>query len=240
MPPHPPKLLEWLASLLIPPACREEVLGDLRERYRNPAHYLVDLISTVPLLILGRMRRNTDAQFFVMQAALIYGSFLTAAWYQDRTLLLDGSGLLRLAIPAGLTFLYLLVRDVFSGGRTLWERTRFFVIEVFVLGLCGFLRLASPAVLYGIFWSLALVSTMRMMFEYGASQSRAAAVPAPVPNQRPQRAEVSRAAKFAQDAAITMLCLAAAAGLIAVMPKMVYVIIVFLAWAAATRFFKFR
>src|SRR5579863_8757863 len=111
----PPKLLETLARLLVPPACREEVLGDLHERYRTPLQYLGDLVSILPFLVLRRILRTTDLQLFLTDALLIYGSFLAAAWYEDR--LADGSGLLHLAIPAGFTLLYLVVSDALVVSR---------------------------------------------------------------------------------------------------------------------------
>src|SRR5579872_6986710 len=104
----PPKWLEILASFLIPPACREEVLGDLHERYRSPIQYLADLVTTLPFLVLSRIRRTTDMQLCLVEALLVCGSFLAAAWYQNRDILFDQSGLVYLVIPAGLTFLYLL------------------------------------------------------------------------------------------------------------------------------------
>lgn len=234
MSPGPPRLLETLARILIPPASREEVLGDLHERYQGPWQYLRDLLSSVPFLILSRIRRTTDMQFLLMQALLVYGSFLTAAWYKDRSVLTNQSGLLQLAIPAGLTFVYLLVRNAFA------PRLRVFAIEILVLGLCGALRLASQSIIYGVFWGLTLVSTLRMLFETGAGRPGSAAVPALALNQRPQRVEMSRTAKLAQDAAVTVLCLAIAAALIVLMPRIVYLVIVLLTWAVGYRFLKPR
>src|SRR5450755_4036035 len=98
----PPKILEDLAKTLIPPACREEVLGDLYERYKSPRQYLGDLLSTLPFVVLSRIRRITDIRLLVMNALLVYGAFLAAAWYVARTLVTAEGGLVRLAIPSGL------------------------------------------------------------------------------------------------------------------------------------------
>ena len=49
MKPGPPKTFEALVAVLVPPACREEVLGDLHERYGSPRQYGLDAASTVPL-----------------------------------------------------------------------------------------------------------------------------------------------------------------------------------------------
>ena len=40
MPSRPSKILEGIVSLFIPPACREEVLGDLHERYAGRVQYI--------------------------------------------------------------------------------------------------------------------------------------------------------------------------------------------------------
>ena len=114
MAPGPPKLLEGLAKILIPPACREEVLGDLYERYKSPAQYLGDLVSTLPFVLLSRIIRTTNIRLLLMDALLVYGSFLAAAWYLARTLVTTEGGLVRLAIPSGLTLVGLLIGDAFT------------------------------------------------------------------------------------------------------------------------------
>ena len=83
MPCGPSKKLEMLAAFLIPPASREEVLGDLHERYKSPGRYLFDAFSTAPFVILSRIRRTTDPQLLLMEALLLYASFLVVAWYMD-------------------------------------------------------------------------------------------------------------------------------------------------------------
>ena len=56
----PPKGIEPAIGLLIPPACREEVLGDLYQRYVGLPQYIFDAMRAVPLVILSRVRRTTD------------------------------------------------------------------------------------------------------------------------------------------------------------------------------------
>ena len=79
----PSKAAEAIVALLLPPACREEVLGDLHERYRSRLQYFTDALSTVPLVILSRIRRTADPQVLLIQAFALYASFLTAAWFKD-------------------------------------------------------------------------------------------------------------------------------------------------------------
>src|SRR5579862_7432622 len=80
MPPGPPKILEWFFGIWIPSACREEVLGDLCEKYSSRLQYIVLSIRTVPCVILSRARRVTEAPVLFMQALLVYGCYLVAAF----------------------------------------------------------------------------------------------------------------------------------------------------------------
>jgi hypothetical protein len=47
---------------------REEVAGDLYERYRSPARYLADLARTLPHVIMSQLRRGTDPVLFLLVA----------------------------------------------------------------------------------------------------------------------------------------------------------------------------
>ena len=112
--PGPPRTLEMLIGLLIPPACREEVLGDLHERYNGRLRYLGDVLSTVPLVILSRIRRTTDFQVLLMEAFVLFLSFWGAARFEDAVFLDDPLGLLRLAIPAATALLGLVLEDAYA------------------------------------------------------------------------------------------------------------------------------
>lgn len=61
---RPPRLLERVIALLIPPAYREHVLGDLHERYTKPWRYIVDSARTAPLVLFSHIRRNTLRMLF--------------------------------------------------------------------------------------------------------------------------------------------------------------------------------
>src|SRR5438132_13532205 len=98
MPSAPPRVMEAVVGFLLPPACREHVLGDLHERYTSRRHYLVDALLAVPLVIASRIRRTTDPDVFLMEALGLYVAFSGAAFLLDRSFL--EHGLLRLAIPA--------------------------------------------------------------------------------------------------------------------------------------------
>ena len=79
---------------------------------------LLDALSTVPLVILSRIRRTADPQVLLIQAFALYASFLTAAWFKDASLLQAQWGLLRLAIPPGMALLGLILEDAYATPRT--------------------------------------------------------------------------------------------------------------------------
>jgi hypothetical protein len=72
MPGEPPRILERIIGLFIPPSRREDVLGDLRERYANLGKYMMEAVRTTPMVIFGAIRRTTDPQLFLMEALLLY------------------------------------------------------------------------------------------------------------------------------------------------------------------------
>jgi hypothetical protein len=53
----PSKWAEAIAGLLLPRERREEILGDLHERYRSPWHYALDALRIVPLVVLSEFYR---------------------------------------------------------------------------------------------------------------------------------------------------------------------------------------
>jgi hypothetical protein len=81
------KTVEMIVAWLVPPACREEVVGDLHECYRSPVQYFVEVIRTVPLVIASRIRRTADPHVLLIQTLSLYLSFLLATWLVDVTFL---------------------------------------------------------------------------------------------------------------------------------------------------------
>jgi len=119
----PPKAIEALVAILLPPACREEVLGDLHERFISPRHYISDAVFTVPCVVASRIRRTTDLQVFAMEAFAVYVSFLCAAWqWAGRAFLGEQRGLVRLAIPTVAALIALVLRRAYAvpGRRSRW------------------------------------------------------------------------------------------------------------------------
>ncbi len=184
----PSRIAEAIVAVFVPPACREEVLGDLHERYRSPRQYILEALCTVPLVILSRIRRTADPQILVIQAFAVYASFLGAAWLKDRTLLSEQWGLLRLAIPPAMTILGLILDDAFAnpGRRSAVSLARgpvlglFFVVVSQETFQASSPDLALPrwVTFYGCAMSLLLASTVRMWFPPVTNQLQGAHAPA--------------------------------------------------------------
>ena len=115
MKPAPPKVIEAVVGLLIPPACREHMLGDLHERYTSLQQYIADAVSAVPCVILSRIRRTTTPQVLLMEAFALYASFLAATWQFDgMPFLYEQRGFLRLAIPTVVALVGLMLGDAYA------------------------------------------------------------------------------------------------------------------------------
>jgi hypothetical protein len=184
----PSKAAEAIVAVFVPPACREEVLGDLYERYSSPGQYGLDALCTVPLVIMSRIRRTADPQVLLMQAFGLYVSYLGAAWFKDAALLRQQWGLLRLAIPAGMALLGLILDDTYAApGR----RSSLSLVRGPVIGLglalvsqgvfwAGNPDLAVPRwiMFYGCAMGLLLSSAVRMLCPPGTDQLQGANAPA--------------------------------------------------------------
>jgi hypothetical protein len=68
----PPPVLERLVWHLLPPVVREEVAGDLWERFRSPLRYVTDAAITLPFLIVSQARRQTNGPLFLLQGFTLF------------------------------------------------------------------------------------------------------------------------------------------------------------------------
>ena len=188
MPSGPSTLAETIVALFVPPAHREEVLGDLHERFKSPSQYARDALSTIPLVIVSRMRRTADPQILLIQAFALYASFLTGASLDDRAILHQPLGLMRLAIPAAMVLLGLILDDVYAhpGRRSPLKLAQGPVIGLGIaLASQAMLQIARPdlalsrfAVLYGCAMSLLLSSAVRIFFPPVTEQLQGVNAPA--------------------------------------------------------------
>jgi hypothetical protein len=110
-------VIEKLIGIFIPPACREEVFGDLRERNEGIQLFIYDALRTIPLVIVSRIRRTTDSVVLLMEAFCCYVSFLAVAMATERTLLASREGLLRLGIPGAIALFVLVIADAYADPR---------------------------------------------------------------------------------------------------------------------------
>ena len=75
---RPPALLDAFVRRLVPPAVREDVVGDLWERYRSPLTFTGQALRALPWLFFAQVRRTAvvpvlGVQFFVLFAC--FGGF---------------------------------------------------------------------------------------------------------------------------------------------------------------------
>jgi hypothetical protein len=184
MKPAPPKFAETTVGFLIPPACREEVLGDLHERYTGLGQYIVDAVRALPLVILSRIRRTTDAQVFLLEALVLYLSFLSAAWYFNFKFLADQWGLLRLAIPAAVALVAVMLADAYThpSTRSPLKAIRGATLAIGVACLSqAVLPVGNPdwavprsTMLGGCYTGLLLILSVRMLFSPPAHRPQSA------------------------------------------------------------------
>jgi hypothetical protein len=184
----PSKTVEAIVAVFPPPACREEVLGDLHERYISPGQYAWEALLTIPLVIISRIRRTADPQVLLMQALVLYLSFLGAARLHDRAFLNEQWGLLRLAIPAGMAILGLILEDAYArlARRSPLKLTRGPVLGIgLALASQGIFRISNPDLalpiwitLYGCAIALLLSSAVRLLFPPASGQLHGVNVPA--------------------------------------------------------------
>src|SRR5687767_5367667 len=110
---RPPALIEGLVRRLIPPACREHVLGDLWERHPSASGFLIDAARTIPFVIASQIRRTWIPPLLGMQAVMAFVFF--GGPLKNR----DGAAPMwvRAAIPAGAAIVGLVLRDVYAVRR---------------------------------------------------------------------------------------------------------------------------
>ncbi|MFC5862503.1 hypothetical protein ACFPT7_09400 [Acidicapsa dinghuensis] len=180
---QPPKIAELFVYWLVPPACREEVLGDMRERYHGPAQYLVEAASTVPSVIYSRIRRTTDAVIALMEAVSIFTAYAMAAWWLNRPMLIREYGFARLAIPSAIFLAAIILADAYSDPRKhsplkpLLGPTIGFALT-YVLELNRGWALPLPILAWGGAFSVLIVSTIRLAFPPLAERPQIASIPA--------------------------------------------------------------
>jgi hypothetical protein len=190
--------LERIFRLLLPPASREHVLGDLHERCKSPRQYLAEAISVLAPVVISRIRRTTDFQVLLMEAFAVYLSFSANAWWLGaKTFLYDHAGFARLSIPTTVTVAGLLFCNAYSDLDKQSSVVRPILQSAVSIAL-AFLGQAvlfdtSPdfavpfgIMLYGSCTGFLLLATLRMLFPpiLGRQAQRALLIRPPV-SQKP-------------------------------------------------------
>lgn len=165
--PEPPKLLERVVLVLTPPARREDVLGDLQERYVSPWQYLGDVGSLLPRIVWSQMRRTTSVQQLLIETGGTCSCFLAAVLWLERE---PGPGPLGALIPAAAMQFAFVIANAYAPAR---EPLRL-SFPATLAALCGLLSqamlaVAQPALgltrwplLFGIGGSLVLLTAFRL------------------------------------------------------------------------------
>ena len=71
---RPPVLIDAVVRALIPPACREHVIGDLWERYRSPWQFVLDAAGTIPFVVASQIRRTSTLAGVIIHAFVLFVS----------------------------------------------------------------------------------------------------------------------------------------------------------------------
>jgi hypothetical protein len=175
-------VIEILVGIFIPPACREEVLGDLRERNEGIQLFIYDALRTVPMVIVSRIRRTTDSVVLLMEAFCCYVSFLAVALAAQPAMIRTEEGLLRLAIPGAIALLVLVFADAYANPRK--KSVLRPILAVALAFAAVFLVHAIHRLLPGMMlavgsgMSLMLLLAMRMLFPPLADRPQQAQGPA--------------------------------------------------------------
>lgn len=161
----PPRFIERLVGILLPPACREEVLGDLCERYQDVVQYCLEALFTVPMVIASRIRRTTDPVVLLMMGAVSYCCFLSSALYISRDFLGRSYGFLRLGIPVVAVLLTLVLSDAYANPVKLRPLRPISGVAL-GFGLTLLLRTFVPPLilLFGAAFGMPLVAALRMLY----------------------------------------------------------------------------
>lgn len=164
------KIFGWL----LPPVCREQVLGDLQERAKSRRQFVKEAVSVLAPVIVSRIRRVTDAQVLLMQTLALYISFVAAAWYSGESSFYQEAGLIRLAIPTTVSIATLLLCAAYANpARQNFWRPVLQAATSIAIGLLGqalvfdtvpLLAVPLPVLLEGGCIAVVLVSTLQMLF----------------------------------------------------------------------------
>jgi hypothetical protein len=139
---RPPALIDRAVRLLIPPASREAVVGDLWERYASPLQYVGEALRILPYLIASQIRRNSNIPLLGIAAFTLFVGFSGFAAGAGAS---DVPRWLRALIPVIAALAGLVLRDAYRGSETRPARRAAFDVATVIVCV-----LMSQAVLAGL------------------------------------------------------------------------------------------
>jgi len=168
----PAKIVAWL----IPPACREEVLGDLSEE--SPG--LRAILSAVLCVILSRVRRTTDPVVLLMEGLALYTAFVVIANWLAPSMMFDPAGLATLAIPPAAMLIGLMLSDAYSDPRRKSPLKPILgvVLSAAVAVAAGDAFLPRAVLMAGTGFGALVILPIRTMFPPPTERAQAARIPA--------------------------------------------------------------
>ena len=95
----PSPWLEAIATRLVPPACREHVLGDLAETSAGNRHYVRNLLSALPSLVGSQIRRRATIAGIIFNAFISIFAFLIPQGFPQAPFFAEAWAVPRLAVP---------------------------------------------------------------------------------------------------------------------------------------------
>jgi hypothetical protein len=190
----PPKIIQ----LLIPPACREEVLGDLREESAG----LGKMLHTAFYVLLSRVRRTSDPVVLLMEALALYTAFVVVAGWTQPVLLFDPAGLLALAIPPAAMLVVLILSDAYSDPKkkSLYKPMQAVILGAVFAAAAGIEFLPRLVLMMGTGFGALLILPIRTIFPPVTERAHAAKIPAMW-----QKLELAPVAGFAKRIAAVVL-----------------------------------
>ena len=180
----PNKIVEAMTGRLIPPACREEVFGDMRQRHRSLSRYLLECAHTIPCVIYSRICRTTDPLVAVAEGFSMLTAFVVAAGWLDPAAVVEQGGLLRLAIPPLIFLAAVILADAYADPKKNWPlRPLFgpllgFTLAYIVQSVLDNWALRASVFAWGCATSAVLLSTLRLTFPPFPDRPQAANAPA--------------------------------------------------------------
>lgn len=179
----PSKIAEALVYWLLPPACREEILGDLRERNSASAQFLIEAAITVPSVIYSRVRRTTDPVIALMQTVSAYTAYVMCASWLDHDLLLREYGFARLAVPTVIYMTTVVLVDAYHHPEDRRPYKMLFgptlaIALTYLVELTQTWRLSLPILAWGGVFGFLIISTLRLIFPPIATRSQTVGIPA--------------------------------------------------------------